>query len=151
MYHKPPFLEGEQRLAIINGNYRIPHQPAYSDFCVRLLKAMLTVDPDRRASADQIFKATQNLTDICLPKVVNDKDGFNFPQQMKHQEDFEDFNPPINQKPAAGAQNGQNSGPKKEDDTSLVDDLLKDAGGQSDGKSQSQESTTASATGTIPK
>lgn len=44
MYHKPPFLEGE-KLAQINGNYRIPKYPEYSDFAKRLLQAMLTVDP----------------------------------------------------------------------------------------------------------
>lgn len=44
MYHRPPFLEGE-KLAQINGTFRIPKFPEYSEFCTKLLKAMLTVDP----------------------------------------------------------------------------------------------------------
>jgi len=51
MYHKPPFQEGGQ-LSIINGNYRIPQQPIYSESCVKLLKAMLTISPEDRLSAE---------------------------------------------------------------------------------------------------
>ena len=90
MYHKPPFLDGE-KLAQINGNYRIPSYPEYSEFAQRLLKAMLTIDPSKRASAEQIFKAAQNLTEICLPKAQEaEKDGFNFPE-IKRDQNMEDF------------------------------------------------------------
>lgn len=90
MYHRPPFLEGE-KLAQINGTYRLPKFPEYSDFCTKLLKAMLTVDPAQRASAEQVFEAAQNLTEICLPQLNGpDKDGFKFPE-MKHDNQFEDF------------------------------------------------------------
>ena len=91
MYHRPPFMDGE-KLAQINGNYRIPKFPEYSEFCMKLLKAMLIVDPNQRASAEQIFTATQNLTEICLDQInQSDKDGFNFPQDMSYDGQFEDF------------------------------------------------------------
>lgn len=54
MYHKPPFAEGE-KLAQINGNYQLPPSPSYTPFCTSLLKAMLTVDPQARLSAEQVF------------------------------------------------------------------------------------------------
>lgn len=54
---------------------------------------------------------------------------------MKQQDDFDDFRVSNKQQPAVGAQGAQISRPKKEDDTSLVDDLLKDVGGQSEGRS----------------
>ena len=59
---------------------------------------MLTVDPAQRASADQVFTATQNLTDICVPQLnPPDQDGFNFPAEMSYPGDFEDFSgqPPV--------------------------------------------------------
>jgi len=57
MYHKPPFEDG-QKLAQINGKYRMLSDPHYSDYCKSLLRAMLELDPDRRPSAQQIFDAT---------------------------------------------------------------------------------------------
>lgn len=151
MYHRPPFLEGE-KLAQINGSYRIPKFPEYSEFCTKLLKAMLTVDPAQRASAEQVFTATQNLTDICLPQLnALDKDGFKFPAGMKYDGQFEDFAqqpqirkaqaPPLDSVQGAAASdprpspaNGSAAGSQPNiaednrrqgaEDTSLVDSLL---------------------------
>ena len=112
---------------------------------------MLTVDPARRASAQQVFEAAQNLTDICLPQLnAPDRDGFKFPE-MKHDRELEDFSQQPQLKPAQappmdsrkgdvaaanhvrGASNGSanastqsagNSSRQAGEDTSLVDNLL---------------------------
>lgn len=71
MYHKPPFEDG-QKLAQINGKFRLQDSPAYSDDCISLLKAMLRVDPDDRPTAQQIYDRTLKLcgnTKDIVPRI----------------------------------------------------------------------------------
>jgi serine/threonine protein kinase len=71
MYHKPPFEDG-QKLAQINGKFRLQDSPAYSDDCISLLKAMLRANPDDRPTAQQIYDRTLKLcgnTKDIVPRI----------------------------------------------------------------------------------
>lgn len=87
MFHRPPFPENET-LTRLNGNFRIPAEPKYSDFAMKLLKSMLAPEPTVRMSSRQVFEATRNVVDIMqksmpmpkfeeTPECVEDKDDSN--------------------------------------------------------------------------
>lgn len=74
-YFKNAF-DGESKLQILNGNYRIPESPKYSVFVTDLIKDMLQASPDERpditqvknhfllVACSQLIKLTMSLT-IC--------------------------------------------------------------------------------------
>jgi AP2-associated kinase len=51
-YLKLPF-DGESKLQILNGNYRIPEAPRYSATVTDLIRDMLSASPDKRPDAMQ--------------------------------------------------------------------------------------------------
>jgi len=51
-YFKLAF-DGESKLQILNGNYRIPEVPKYSAFITSLIKDMLESSPDSRPDITQ--------------------------------------------------------------------------------------------------
>ena len=52
-YNQHPFEDGN-KLAIVNGNYRIPGNDSRYTMYTGLLKSMLTLDPRKRPSANQV-------------------------------------------------------------------------------------------------
>jgi serine/threonine protein kinase len=61
MFHRPPFDDG-MKLAQMNGIYKIPTTPKYSQGCINILKRMLTVNPDERITAHQVYELTLELS-----------------------------------------------------------------------------------------
>ncbi|CAH2059716.1 unnamed protein product [Thlaspi arvense] len=60
-YFKNAF-DGESKLQILNGNYRIPESPKYSSFVTDLIKDMLQGSPDERPDITQIwFRVNEQL------------------------------------------------------------------------------------------
>lgn len=51
-YLKSAF-DGESKLQILNGNYRIPEAPRYSSVVTDLIKDMLSASPDKRPDVMQ--------------------------------------------------------------------------------------------------
>jgi len=82
MYHKPPFEDG-QKLAQINGKFRLQDSPAYSDDCISMLKAMLRADPDGRPTAQQIYDRTLKLCGNTIGNDIVPRLEFKFAQAMQ--------------------------------------------------------------------
>ena len=61
MFHRPPFEDG-MKLAQMNGIFKIPTPHSYSVGCINILKSMLTVNPDERATAQKVFEMTLELS-----------------------------------------------------------------------------------------
>ncbi|KAL0863810.1 hypothetical protein Bca101_042928 [Brassica carinata] len=60
-YFKNAF-DGESKLQILNGNYRIPESPKYSSYVTDLIKDMLQGSPDERPDITQIwFRVNEQL------------------------------------------------------------------------------------------
>lgn len=55
-YFKNAF-DGESKLQVLNGNYRIPESPKYSVFVTDLIKEMLQASPDERPDITQVKKS----------------------------------------------------------------------------------------------
>ncbi|KAL3692510.1 hypothetical protein R1sor_006161 [Riccia sorocarpa] len=54
-YFKSAF-DGESKLQILNGNYRIPDAPKYSNVVTDLIRSMLAADPSARPDAMQVWR-----------------------------------------------------------------------------------------------
>lgn len=62
-YLKSAF-DGESKLQILNGNYRIPEAPRYSSTVVDLIRSMLTADPGGRPDVMQARALLDGLFDL---------------------------------------------------------------------------------------
>ncbi|PKA62420.1 CBL-interacting protein kinase 22 [Apostasia shenzhenica] len=62
-YFKPAF-DGESKLQILNGNYRIPELPKYSASVIGLIKDMLEGSPDARPDITQIWFRVNELLPV---------------------------------------------------------------------------------------
>lgn len=65
MFFKSPFNPGE-KLAQINGNYRIPEGHRYSTHIIDLLKQMLTQNPLKRIGIGEVWSAVDVIKDMII-------------------------------------------------------------------------------------
>ncbi|KAL5207801.1 hypothetical protein ABZP36_032236 [Zizania latifolia] len=70
-YFKSAF-DGESKLQILNGNYRIPEQPKYSTAVTRLIKDMLEASPNDRPDITQVWFLVNELLPLELQKNLSD-------------------------------------------------------------------------------
>lgn len=61
MFHRPPF-DDCSKLAQMSAAYKIPDNHGYSAFAVDLIQRMLSLNPDDRPSAQQVFDETLSLS-----------------------------------------------------------------------------------------
>ncbi|XP_020884314.1 probable serine/threonine-protein kinase DDB_G0276461 isoform X2 [Arabidopsis lyrata subsp. lyrata] len=71
-YFKNAF-DGESKLQILNGNYRIPESPKYSAFVTDLIKEMLQASPDERPDITQIWFRVNEQLPANLQKSLPDR------------------------------------------------------------------------------
>uniref|UniRef100_A0A0D6RA20 non-specific serine/threonine protein kinase n=1 Tax=Araucaria cunninghamii TaxID=56994 RepID=A0A0D6RA20_ARACU len=71
-YLKSAF-DGESKLQILNGNYRIPEMPRYSSSLTELIKDMLTAGPEERPDIMQIWRRVNELMPFELRKSNPDR------------------------------------------------------------------------------
>uniref|UniRef100_A0A1J3IW00 non-specific serine/threonine protein kinase n=1 Tax=Noccaea caerulescens TaxID=107243 RepID=A0A1J3IW00_NOCCA len=71
-YFKNAF-DGESKLQILNGNYRIPESPKYSSFVTDLIKDMLQGSPDERPDISQIWFRVNEQLPANLQKSLPDQ------------------------------------------------------------------------------
>ncbi|XP_019187035.1 PREDICTED: probable serine/threonine-protein kinase DDB_G0280111 isoform X2 [Ipomoea nil] len=71
-YFKSAF-DGESKLQILNGNYRIPESPKYSSSIVDLIRDMLQSSPDARPDITQVWFRVNNLLPDGLQKSLPDR------------------------------------------------------------------------------
>ena len=69
MFLKQPFLNAS-KLAILGAKYTIPPRHRYSAELVDLLKRMLTPEPEKRASAVELFKIIKAKVGKRVPRRV---------------------------------------------------------------------------------
>nr|XP_034598825.1 AP2-associated protein kinase 1 isoform X2 [Setaria viridis]TKW40029.1 hypothetical protein SEVIR_1G218800v2 [Setaria viridis] len=70
-YFKSAF-DGESKLQILNGNYRIPEQPKYSTAVTGLIKDMLEASPNVRPDITQVWFRVNELLPLELQKRLPD-------------------------------------------------------------------------------
>ncbi|CAN6238490.1 unnamed protein product [Urochloa humidicola] len=70
-YFKSAF-DGESKLQILNGNYRIPEQPKYSTAVTGLIKDMLEASPNARPDITQVWFRVNELLPLELQKRLPD-------------------------------------------------------------------------------
>ncbi|CAL5090745.1 unnamed protein product [Urochloa decumbens] len=70
-YFKSAF-DGESKLQILNGNYRIPEVPKYSSSITTLIKDMLNSSPDARPDITQVWFRVNELLPLELQKDLPD-------------------------------------------------------------------------------
>lgn len=70
-YFKSAF-DGESKLQILNGNYRIPESPKYSASVTHLIKDMLEGSPDARPDISQVWFRVNELLPLELQKHLPD-------------------------------------------------------------------------------
>ncbi|KAL5201377.1 hypothetical protein ABZP36_035731 [Zizania latifolia] len=70
-YFKSAF-DGESKLQILNGNYRIPDLPKYSSTITSLIKDMLQSSPDARPDITQVWFRVNELLPLDLQKDLPD-------------------------------------------------------------------------------
>jgi AP2-associated kinase len=71
-YLKLPF-DGESKLQILNGNYRIPEAPRYSATVTDLIRDMLSASPDKRPDAMQVWRRINEALPSDVRKHLPDK------------------------------------------------------------------------------
>ncbi|CAN8247730.1 unnamed protein product [Cochlearia groenlandica] len=71
-YFKNAF-DGESKLQVLNGNYRIPESPKYSSFVTDLIKDMLQASPDERPDITQIWFRVNEQLPANLQKSLPDQ------------------------------------------------------------------------------
>nr|GLL40862.1 probable serine/threonine-protein kinase DDB_G0280111 isoform X2 [Ipomoea trifida] len=71
-YFKSAF-DGESKLQILNGNYRIPESPKYSSSIVDLIRDMLQSSPDARPDITQVWFRVNSLLPDGLQKSLPDR------------------------------------------------------------------------------
>ncbi|XP_057547023.1 uncharacterized protein LOC130825695 [Amaranthus tricolor] len=77
-YLKPAF-DGESKLQILNGNYRIPDLPKYSSHIVDLIRDMLHSSPDCRPDITQVWFRVNDQLPVGSQKSLTDR-----PPNMRH-------------------------------------------------------------------
>ncbi|VFQ75894.1 unnamed protein product [Cuscuta campestris] len=87
-YFKSAF-DGESKLQILNGNYRIPELPKYSTAIVDLIRDMLQSSPDARPDIMQVWFRANNLLPDGLQKSLPDR----APEMMQQVADLHDGTP----------------------------------------------------------
>ncbi|XP_062219492.1 uncharacterized protein LOC133919197 [Phragmites australis] len=70
-YFKSAF-DGESKLQVLNGNYRIPEQPKYSTAVTGLIKDMLEASPNARPDITQVWFRVNELLPLELQKNLPD-------------------------------------------------------------------------------
>ncbi|CAL5080610.1 unnamed protein product [Urochloa decumbens] len=70
-YFKSAF-DGESKLQILNGNYRVPELPKYSSSITTLIKDMLNSSPDARPDITQVWFRVNELLPLELQKDLPD-------------------------------------------------------------------------------
>ncbi|WOK92581.1 AP2-associated protein kinase 1-like [Canna indica] len=70
-YFKSAF-DGESKLQILNGNYRIPEVPKYGNSITKLIKDMLQASPDSRPDITQLWFRVNELLPVELQKELPD-------------------------------------------------------------------------------
>lgn len=70
-YFKSAF-DGESKLQVLNGNYRIPELPKYSSFIVDLIRDMLQASPDARPDITQVWFRVNEQLPVELQKSLPD-------------------------------------------------------------------------------
>lgn len=70
-YFKSAF-DGESKLQVLNGNYRIPEQPKYSTAVTGLIKDMLEASPNARPDITQVWFRVNELLPLELQKSLPD-------------------------------------------------------------------------------
>ncbi|KAL6964814.1 non-specific serine,threonine protein kinase [Sarracenia purpurea var. burkii] len=73
-YFKSAF-DGESKLQILNGNYRIPDLPKYSTSLIDLIKDMLQSSPDARPDITQVWFRVNDSLPAELQKSLPDSSG----------------------------------------------------------------------------
>ncbi|XP_031274777.1 probable serine/threonine-protein kinase DDB_G0276461 isoform X1 [Pistacia vera] len=71
-YFKNAF-DGESKLQILNGNYRIPELPKYSSFITDLIRDMLQASPDDRPDITQVWFRVNEQLPAGLQKSLPDR------------------------------------------------------------------------------
>ncbi|CAL9003923.1 unnamed protein product [Prunus brigantina] len=71
-YFKSAF-DGESKLQILNGNYRIPELPKYSSFITDLIRDMLQSSPDDRPDITQVWFRVNEQLPVGLQKSLPDR------------------------------------------------------------------------------
>uniref|UniRef100_A0A7C9EAN2 non-specific serine/threonine protein kinase n=1 Tax=Opuntia streptacantha TaxID=393608 RepID=A0A7C9EAN2_OPUST len=71
-YLKSAF-DGESKLQILNGNYRIPDSPKYSAFVADLIRDMLQSSPDLRPDITQVWFRVNEQLPVGLQKSLPDR------------------------------------------------------------------------------
>ncbi|XP_018499138.1 AP2-associated protein kinase 1 [Pyrus x bretschneideri] len=71
-YFKSAF-DGESKLQILNGNYRIPELPKYSSSITDLIRDMLQSSPDDRPDITQVWFRVNELLPVGLQKSLPDR------------------------------------------------------------------------------
>ncbi|KAK9282839.1 hypothetical protein L1049_011062 [Liquidambar formosana] len=71
-YFKSAF-DGESKLQILNGNYRIPELPKYSSFVTDLIRDMLQSSPDARPDITQVWFCVNEQLPVGLQKSLPDR------------------------------------------------------------------------------
>lgn len=82
-YFKSAF-DGESKLQVLNGNYRIPELPKYSTPIVDLIRDMLQSSPDARPDITQVWFRANNLLPDALQKSLPDR----APEMLQQVADF---------------------------------------------------------------
>ncbi|KAA8520291.1 hypothetical protein F0562_014546 [Nyssa sinensis] len=77
-YFKSAF-DGESKLQVLNGNYRIPELPTYSSSITDLIRDMLQSSPDARPDITQVWFRVNDLLPDGLQKSLPDR-----PPEMLH-------------------------------------------------------------------
>lgn len=71
-YFKSAF-DGESKLQVLNGNYRIPELPKYSSSITDLIRDMLQASPDDRPDITQVWFRVNELLPVELQKSLPDR------------------------------------------------------------------------------
>ncbi|KAK0574243.1 hypothetical protein LWI29_020298 [Acer saccharum] len=92
-YFKNAF-DGESKLQILNGNYRIPDMPKYSSFVTDLIRDMLQASPDDRPDITQVWFRVNEQLPVALQKSLPDR-----PPEMQPAGAHEGVSKPVNRSP----------------------------------------------------
>ncbi|XP_061996807.1 uncharacterized protein LOC133714660 isoform X1 [Rosa rugosa] len=92
-YFKSAF-DGESKLQILNGNYRIPELPTYGSSITDLIRDMLQASPDDRPDITQVWFRVNELLPVGLQKSLPDR-----PPEMHSAGKHEGFSRPANKSP----------------------------------------------------
>ncbi|XP_019453600.1 PREDICTED: probable serine/threonine-protein kinase DDB_G0276461 isoform X2 [Lupinus angustifolius] len=90
-YFKSAF-DGESKLQVLNGNYRIPDLPKYTSSVTDLIREMLQARPDDRPDIMQVWLRVNQQLPIHLHKKLPDRPP-GLPSSNKHEDEelFSDF------------------------------------------------------------